>query len=123
MTSVFFVVLKVVLLLSGVLWIWCSYSQVELNLKDPTWFSRSGAILICVSAISNLAIRPLLEKNSDGEKLPSNTAFQLAVSTGFLIVIDSWLNRYYVLHIFKAMELLLSIIGTIIWAYGDLLFI
>ena len=98
---IFLVLSLVYCLYSG----WLDFVTFSEDLKMNDWFPRSGAILVAISIWSEYEPTRL---NSDPINIPMYSATPLYSK---------------VLNLFKILGIWCAVIGTIVWAYGDLLII
>lgn len=101
----------VILLITSLIWSYYSWYQEVEGLKDSGWFARSGAILVIFSIWSSLITRPFVYDHT----FPN----LVAIFDGEDVK-DHWIKEFKILGILQLVEIGLAIIGTVIWAYGDL---
>ena len=97
------------LAITGVAWTIYSYVQAVNHRSDSTWFARSGAVLCLIGFLCFYRrllrhdLRPRASRNTIDDSADAKEAEQIrhddwATATGFV----------------------LTVVGTVIWAYGDL---
>ena len=84
--------------------------------KCNGWFSRSGAILVIASIWSALITRPHV---TNAEGLDFAALWRSKVDDTEPPK-QHWSAEFGLSNKLIAVELLLAIVGTVIWAYGDL---
>lgn len=107
----------VILFLSLGWFVFSFYSESE-SVDNIGWFARSGAILVLASFWSALLTRPITE---DAEVPDFLNTYEHALGRATLAK-EHWTVKYGLSKKLVYVELLLGSIGTITWAYGDLVF-
>ena len=105
-----------IMLIGGILWVIYSYYSVCTLGAHPTWFARSGAVLVCVTIYSTLLTKPLVESLASSDLL---NIYQHAKGEEPLKK-EHWAKKVYLPQILSVIELFFGVMGTLIWAYGDL---
>ena len=105
-----------VILCLAIIWVLASFFQELSCHKSNGWFARSGAILVIASIWSALITRPHV-KNAEGLDL---AAYYRSKVDDTEPPIQHWTAVFGMSSKLIAVELLLAIMGTVIWAYGDL---
>jgi len=106
----------VALLSSAVFWVILSFYQ-ELNcIKTNGWFARSGAVLVLASLWSGFITSPHVRNT----ELPDFASRYRAARADTEPPDSHWTAKVGLSKILLAIELVLALSGTLIWAYGDL---
>lgn len=93
-------------LIAAVLILWAGYSgflMPEID-KSAAWFQRSGSIVILIAVFAELFVIKRLKSISDDQEIVSRKKFKNYISITNISVIA------------------ISLIGTVVWGYGDLIY-
>jgi len=104
------------IILLGISWFLKCFVDVRYLGEDPAWFARSGAILVCAAFFSALITRPITEEKASPDLV---NIYQSALGKEKPKK-PHWSNKFRIVQLLVVLELFIGLIGTVVWAYGDL---
>ncbi|WP_067048212.1 hypothetical protein [Moritella sp. JT01] len=93
-------------LFASLLILWAGYRgflMPEID-KPAIWFQRSGSVVILITVFAELFVIKRLRSISDGQEITARAKFK---------------NYISITNIF---DIAMSLIGTVVWGYGDLIY-
>lgn len=105
------------LLVVGFFWSLISFRLDFQNPMVSDWFSRSGAVLVVLAFWSGLITRPVIANASASDLV---NVFEASLGSAERMH-EHWCSRYRIPTILLVIELIVGTVGTLIWAYGDIL--
>ena len=116
MKTLLYIAITLGLLASAIFWSVLSLFDVQGCLKEPVWFARSGAFIVLFSALSGFVTKPYLKEKGAIDTLDSYKSIRDGVEAKPI----HWLKKLKIAEVFFGIEIIFLVIGTYIWAYGDI---